>query len=55
MNQQLKVLVCATIVATQWEFAANAQLGSEASGDFALTKAVKLIYEDSWAKASDIS
>ena len=32
MNQQLKVLVCATIVATQWGFAANAQLGSEASG-----------------------
>ena len=32
MNQQLKVFVCATIVATQLGFAANAQLGSEASG-----------------------
>ena len=32
MNPKFKVLVCATIVATQWGFAANAQLGSEASG-----------------------
>jgi len=31
MNRKFKALVCATIVATQWGFAANAQLGSEAS------------------------